>query len=238
MNEIPATETTSSPGHEIVSGLQSTLTRYCLSLTGSRTEAEDLAQDAWLKALGKLRIPGHPNPEALLLRIAKNAWIDRSRRIRTGNRLQLLERPQEAPQDAGLFELEAIFGALVKHLSPLQRSAFLLRDVFGYSNAEAAARLHTTEGAVKTALHRARQSLHSVREEIREPSKASRPDREGLTLFLRALAAAYRSEDIARLTQLAQMDVLPPVTAIGIAQARLLRERRPETRQAPGMMAA
>jgi len=66
--------------------IQQILTRllqYCMSVTGSPWDAEDLAQDACVKAMpvltGRL---AHGNPEAYVKRIAKTTWIDHVRRKR------------------------------------------------------------------------------------------------------------------------------------------------------------
>lgn len=108
------------------------------------------------------RSTNHPNPEALLFRIARNTWIDIMRRKATLSRvLELDQSPTEASAEYGSFEIEAAFQALQGHLSPLQQAVFLLRDVLGHSAMEAADILDTTEGAIKAALHRARQALLS-----------------------------------------------------------------------------
>lgn len=150
--------------------LGTTLQRYCLSLTRSRFDADDLAQETWVKALGYRKFTISPNPEALLLRIAKNTWIDASRR--QGSLIRAMERSGVSSDPASaasaleeLTETELTFQALLAHLSPPQRTAWVLRDVLGYSASESAGLLATTEGAVKAALHRARQALSKVREE-------------------------------------------------------------------------
>ncbi|MCR2804559.1 RNA polymerase sigma factor [Paenibacillus soyae] len=146
--------------------MQAALQRYCLALTGSSWEAQDLSQTAWTKALERLRGRGHVNPEAYLLRIAKNAWIDVCRRKAAYKELLegLLFIDREDKEDA--LEMEEVFRALIKHLSPLQRTVFVLREALGYSIAETAVGLGTTEGAVKAALHRARQAMGEVRQEL------------------------------------------------------------------------
>ena len=63
--------------------LYAELRRYCLALAGTRWDAEDLAQEAWLRGLESGALRGHPNPKALLMRLAKRKWIDRTRRERT-----------------------------------------------------------------------------------------------------------------------------------------------------------
>lgn len=143
------------------------LYRYCLSLTSSTWDAEDLVQETCLRALpvinGTLQ---HPNPTAYLLRTAKNIAIDQARRKNAADRmLEVMKRNEavlsrlyeEAP------ELDNVLRLLIRHLSPLQRTVFLLKELFGYKNAEVAGKLATSEGAVKAALHRARTTIDKWR---------------------------------------------------------------------------
>ncbi|XEC97283.1 RNA polymerase sigma factor [Paenibacillus tarimensis] len=204
--------------------LQAVVHRYCLSLTGSSWDAEDLAQDTWLKAIGTLGGRGHANPEALLLRIARNKWIDESRRKAVF--IKILEReqlPLNRP-DNGTLEMEMVFQALNKHLSPLQQTVFLLRDVFRYSIEEAADILQTTKGAVKAALHRARLSLEAVRYDL-EKETLPHPDDEGLKAYLHAMVSAYRLGDIATLVELMAQGEIEPAAVTGIVQNRVLQQQ-------------
>lgn len=147
--------------------LQASLYRYCLALTRSEWEAQDLTQTAWTKTLSRLQKLGHVNPEALLLRTAKNAWIDGCRRKAAYQELLdgMLRREVTQP-DGDRLDLEHILDSIMKHLSPLQRTVFVLREAFGYSIAETAQGLGTTEGAIKAALHRARQAMGQVRKDL------------------------------------------------------------------------
>jgi len=231
-----------SAGHEPdenhTTSLQMALKRYCLTLTQSPWEAEDLAQDTWVKALGYMRtskhsklksdmndtsqmnnnsehtsrtnfslLTNHPNPEALLLRIARNTWTDIMRRKATLSRVLEMDhsRTEEAAGN-GLFEIEAAFQALQKHLSPLQQAVFLLRDVFEHSGIEAAEILETTEGAVKAALHRARQALPAVRQELLQSDGPSILQDTELQIALNRLASAYEQGQIAELIELVLAD--------------------------------
>lgn len=231
-----------STGHEPdenhTMSLQMALKRYCLALTQSPWEAEDLAQDTWVKALGYLKtsehtklksemndtsqmnnntdhtirtnfspLTNHPNPEALLLRIARNTWIDITRRKATLSRLLEMDQPKtEEAAGYGSLEIEAAFQALQKHLSPLQQAVFLLRDVFEYSGIEAAEMLDTTEGAVKAALHRARQALSAVRQELLQADGPSLPQDTELQIALNHLASAYEQGKITELIALVLAD--------------------------------
>lgn len=217
------------PDEAHIKALQLSLRRYCLALTQSDWDAEDLAQETWVKAFSYMKTTEpthpnnntlanettepnpkkdtkstlHPNPEALLFRIARNTWIDVVRRKTTLARLLELEpfKTEELPE-YGLLETEAVFQALQEHMSPLQQAVFLLRDVFGHSGLEAAEILDTTEGAVKAALHRARQALPAIRETFLHADGPSLPQDSSLLITLNQLATAYTKGQIAELIEL------------------------------------
>ncbi|WP_372629373.1 RNA polymerase sigma factor [Cohnella sp.] len=228
-----ARETEASTAVRNVAVLHAALRKYCLSLTESVWEAEDLAQDAWLKALGGPRFDTHPNPEAYLLRIAKNAWIDRARRGVKLSRILKTVRPPEGEAACGAMEMEAAFRALAEHLPPLQRAAFLLRDVLGYSSAETADLLRVTEGAAKAALHRARRNLPRVQEDLENGEVGTAADQPGLAAYARTIAAAYEAGDVE--TMLASFAAIDsePVPAIGLLHSRRLRSAVSRRAEAP-----
>ena len=199
--------------------LQTVLNRYCLSLTQSTWDAEDLAQDTWVKAWGALKVSDPVNPEALLLHIAKNTWIDRVRRkSRYYKVLERVKSKESIDSDNSPLEIEIVMQALFKHMSPLQRTVFLMRDVLGYSAIETAEELETTEGAVKAALFRARHAMQSVRESLSADGPAI-SENEGYRSFLRTLATSYENGEIIKLLELSfhneQRNLNPPVMRMG-----------------------
>lgn len=210
-----------------VEQLQKVMYRYCLSITGSPWDAEDLVQDTWLKAIGTTKLLAHNNPEAFLLRIAKNTWIDQSRRKSVINRILERVRLKEITTSTEInpFEVEKIFQAIMKHQSPLQRAVFLLRDVFGYSIKETGEVLEMTEGAVKAAHHRARHSLGAIKQEIMD-DKQPAPQTEALKSVLQAFIASYLSGDVVQVVRLALGDQIPPDIAIGLAQNQRMANSR------------
>jgi RNA polymerase sigma-70 factor (ECF subfamily) len=213
----------------LVEQLQPALRKYCLSLAESPWDAEDLAQEAWLRALRSPSFDSHPNPEALLLRVAKNAWVDRGRRSARLSRMLKEARPSATMPDDGSFEIEAAFRALIMHLTGQQRAAFVLRDVLGYTSKEAAFLLGTTEGALKAVLHRARHRLLLVRQEL-EQGDAWRSDEEepGLKAYLKLIASAYQAGDTRAMLALVQRIEAAPSAAIGI-----LHSGRPQSVPSP-----
>jgi len=228
---------------------QETLHRYSLYLARDRWEAEDLAQDTWLRVLSRdaADLERHRNPEAWMLRIARNIWTDRGRRSRVLERIMNREFRHALPNasvspaaDGGLAALELMFGSLLKHLTPLQRTVFMLRDVYEYTARETAEMLAVSEGAVKSALHRARRALGEVRRDLADDA-LEMPAEETWKAILRSIALAYEAGDIEAVVALLARDVHEPSAAVGTAQVRARYEahlpRRAE-RELPSRMAA
>lgn len=145
---------------------QDRIYRHLLNLTGSREEALELAQQAFIEAWQAL--PNwRPNAQfhTWLYRIASNAAIDVLRR-RKVVRFVPLDDDYDAPADQPGPEaqvqsrqsLRALDAALAR-LPPQQREIVLLREVEGLSYAELAATLGIDEGTVKSRLARARVAL-------------------------------------------------------------------------------
>ncbi len=173
--------------------------RYCRYLTRSPWDADDLAQDAMAKAFVTLGcMAGAPaNPRAWLFRVASNLWIDRVRRRRE----EPVEHPERALRGtaASASEPQASREAavtLLATLSPQERAALVLKDVFDLSLSEVAEALATTEGAIKTALHRARGKLADPEAPEAQESKLPKP------AALDEFCDAFKAQDLDRLTAL------------------------------------
>jgi len=140
---------------------------YCRRLTRNLWDAEDLVQDTLLRAFGHLGLVNHSirNPRAYLLRSATNVWIDARRHRERDVRGQQTE-PEDlvAPgvEVVTQSEVRAAGARLLQRLSPQERAAILLKEMFDMSLEEIAETLATTPGAVKSALHRGRERLRDV----------------------------------------------------------------------------
>lgn len=172
--------------------LRPDLYRYCRHLTRTSWDAEDLVQATFARSFATLASMHEAvrNPRSWLFRIASNLWIDQTRRARE----LLVEAPEAvAPPDAVLsHDVRDAAAALLLHLSPQERAAIVLKDVFDLTLDEIAETLTTTPGAIKAALHRGRTKLH-------EP--AERPvhvDRATVDAF----CAAFNARDLKQLTAL------------------------------------
>jgi RNA polymerase sigma-70 factor, ECF subfamily len=214
--ELPAT--VQSSWHrflDVYEPLRPDLYRYCRYLTRSAWDAEDLAQDTLARAfvtLGCLFRDIPANPKAWLFRVASNLWIDRNRRARE----VLAEIPEIGADAPPQVDPEAA-GRLLVRLSPQERAAVILKDVFDFTLEEIAEALTTTVGATKTALHRGRTKLAA-------PEPSSRPAPMPTPTVLNAFCDAFNARDLERLTALlldnATVEIVGLVTEYGPAAAR------------------
>jgi RNA polymerase sigma-70 factor (ECF subfamily) len=141
---------------------------YLLSRIGPQHFIEDCVQES-LIAIHQARHSYDPRRHfrPWLFAIVRHKAIDTLRRQRSQQHLaqrqedmQLVEQPgSTADMDGRIMQ-----GKLMARLSPEQREALTLTKIIGLSNAEAAARLSISEGAVKVRVHRAIGSLTRLME--------------------------------------------------------------------------
>lgn len=159
------------------------LHRYCVRLTGNVWDGEDLLQDALIRVfsmLGKIDADIQ-DPRAYLIRTATNLWIDRMRRAAREASVLQLALPEEtsSPNEDGRDAAKTLFQAL----HPQERAAIVMKEALDLSLEETAAVLNTSVGAVKSALHRARDRLN----ERRPRAGFDTPPREMVDRFMVAL---------------------------------------------------
>lgn len=144
------------------------LFKFCRSLTIDPWDAEDLAQETLLKVYGRLgdRHIGIENPKSYLFRAASNQWIDWCRRKNQTSNLETDKAISETVITS--FEVRDAMIAVARTLPPKEQVAFILKEVFETELDEIAEIVGTTTGAVKSALHRAREKMGSEK-----PKKAT-----------------------------------------------------------------
>ncbi len=165
------------------------LYRYCLRLTGNIWDAEDLVQETVVRGFATLGAVYRTidNPRGYLVRIASNLWMDTMRRRQLEARTPAPEPAASPPSPEQGRELSEAGAALLQRLSPQERAALLLKEVFDMSLREIAVMLKTSVGAVKAALHRGRDR---VRESEASPaSHRPVPSRALVERFLELLQA-------------------------------------------------
>jgi len=183
-------------------------------MTGSVSDAEDIVQEAFLRA-GKdakgANDAGVESPKAYLATITTRLAIDhlRSARVRRESYVgtwlpePLLDTAEPGPAELAETSdsLSMAFLVLLESLAPAERAVFLLREVFGYDYKEIADATGKTEAACRQIFTRARHRI----DEGRPRFETSRAEGEELTgLFL----AVARGGDMSSLLDRLAPDVL------------------------------
>ena len=153
---------------ELVYTYQDAVFNLCYRILSDRVEAEDAAQEAFLRAyLNLTRYDPARSFKTWLLTIASNHCIDRLRRRRM--KLMSIDDPlpsltlssdEPEPEQASITrEQSEAIQRLLDKLPPDYRASIVLRYWYDYSYNEIAEMLETTESAIKSRLFRARQML-------------------------------------------------------------------------------
>jgi len=150
----------------------------CYRMTGSASDADDLVQETFVRALERPPKDTTEPWRPWLVRVAMNLSRDQLRRRKRrgyhgvwlptpveGTEALAAEAESHAADDSpearyGLMESASFaFLVAVEALTPSQRAVLILRDVFDYSSRETAEMLDLREEAVRTTLHRARKAM-------------------------------------------------------------------------------
>lgn len=180
------------------------LLRLSYRMLGSITEAEDVVQDAWLRWV---RVKDEiRTPTAYLTRIVTRLCLDRMKSARARREIYVgpwLPEPLVEPLDTQEVIADDVTVTLMlalERLSPLERAAFLLHEVFDVALTEVAVVLHREPAAVRQLASRARKNVQNAR--VRYSVGAAEAD--GIA---RAFFAASRDGDVTALSALLARDV-------------------------------
>ncbi len=133
------------------------LTVQLFAHTGDLSEAQDLVQEAFCRALARWpRLAGYDDPVAWVRRVAWNLATSRWRRVRTALVFARRQREEVAPEPSP--DRVALVAALSR-LPDRQRRAVALHYLADLPLTTIAAELGVAEGTVKSWLHRARTTL-------------------------------------------------------------------------------
>ncbi|MBI4396112.1 MAG: sigma-70 family RNA polymerase sigma factor [Elusimicrobia bacterium] len=135
----------------------------CLSLLGNPTQAEDAAQDVFLKAYRNLsRFRQESAFSTWIYRIAYNHCLNLLR-ARKRNPSEPLEAMTETQGEAGVKEgAPSAVEDVLSRLPPDYREVLTLREVQGLTYAEIAQAMECSLDSVKARLRRARQALQNA----------------------------------------------------------------------------
>ena len=176
-------------------------------MLGSVSDAEDAVQEAWVRWQGA-DATAVRSAEAWLVAATTRLSIDRLRRLTTEREAyvgQWLPEPVKFPApDRGVevaSDLSMAFLILLERLSPEERAAFLLREVFDAGYDEIARTLDKSEAAC-------RQMVHRARERVRRPERRFEATEDKRRLVERFMAAVSAEDRDALLQLLAEDAVL------------------------------
>jgi len=189
------------------------LTALAARILGAEAEADDVVQEAWLRLS---RTDDIDDPPAWLTTVVTRLCLDHLRKRHTRSEA---EAEAEAPADAAPIDPEAdallaervgaAMHVVLDALTPAERAAFVLHDVFGYRFDEISAALGRSGTAVRQLASRARRKVQGEPEPAAE--QAARAESR---LVVEAFLAAARGGELATLR------VIPGVSASEPEQQR------------------
>jgi len=128
----------------------------CL-MTGNRHDAEELAQDAFLKMWERWdSIASIDDPAGYLHRVAVNGFRKRLRRAAVARRLG--GRPREIASASA--EDAVLLDEVLRALTPRQRAALVLTELLGYSAGEASKMLGVSASTIGALKYQGRAALN------------------------------------------------------------------------------
>lgn len=166
----------SSAYTELVKRHQDALLAFLHRFTGNRALAEDLTQDAFLKAYQKIsRFRKDATFRTWLFTIGYREFLQHTRKSGVISRMLQAFHLQGAPDTEAPTSLGIDLDKGLAQLPEKERAALLLCDVFGMTHTEASQAMDTPLGSVKTYVRRARKLMQGAM----EPAEATNPEPDG-----------------------------------------------------------
>jgi RNA polymerase sigma-70 factor, ECF subfamily len=167
----------------LVEAYQRPVFNLCYRMLGNAEDAEDAAQETFLRAYQSIRRYDRSRPfSTWLLSIGAHYCIDQMRRRRMQivsiEDLPTQDVPEPAPgPEAGLSrkEEQAAMKAVLQTLDPVDRAAVVLYYWYDCSYEEIGEALNLTQSALKSRLHRARRAMAEEWRLRQPPQPQSQP---------------------------------------------------------------
>lgn len=186
------------------------LTGLAYRMLGSVSEAQDIVQEAFLRWHEADRA-GVENPRAFLATTVTRLCLDQLKSARARRETYVgpwlpepvVDADALTPEDAAEFaqDLSVAFLLALERLSPLERAAFLLHDVFDAEFAEVGKMLGRSEEACRQLAARARRHVRQERRRFAAPPEA-------VARLFACFEAAVQSGDLARLAGMLTEDAV------------------------------
>jgi len=183
---------------DVFAALRPRLFSIAYRMLGTRADAEDVLQDAWLR-WHKTDPTELQSAEAWLVTVVTRLAIDRLRAAKAEREayvgwwlpeplVELDERTPEAAAELAS-DLSVALMWVLERLSPEERAAFLMRQVFDQDYADVAAMLGKSEAACRQMVHRAAERVQQERPRFEVPRDAHR---QLLDRFMQAARSGQR----------------------------------------------
>src|SRR5215467_7115837 len=182
--------------------LRPKLIRIAYRMLGSVADAEDMVQEAFLRWLDADR-EAVREPEAYLRRVVTRLCLDHLKSARHRRETYIgpwLPEPVVETTEDEIDDVTLPLMMALERLSPLERAAFLLHDVFGVSFEEIAETIRREPATCRQLASRARTHVRAERPRFHMPKE------RGLE-FAAAFFAATRSGNMQELQSLLAADV-------------------------------
>jgi len=180
--------------------LRPTLMRVAYRMLGSVSDAEDVVQEAFIRWMGTDRSQVR-EPEAFLRRTVTRLCLDQLKSARRQRETYIGPwLPEPIVEEDDLEDVTLPLMLALERLSPLERAAFLLHDVFGLEFEEVATALERDAAACRQLAARARGHVREARPRFKVEKQ------RGLEIA-EAFFAASRSGDMQALGALLTADV-------------------------------
>lgn len=168
---------------DLFTALRTRLFSIAYRMLGTRADAEDVVQDAWLRWHDSARAEVQ-SPEAWLVTITTRLAIDRLR-ARMAERESyvgwwlpepIVELDEQTPESSAELasEVSMAFMWVLERLSPEERAAFLMRQVFEHDYADIASMLGKSEAACRQMVHRAQERVQRQQPRFDVPKEQHR----------------------------------------------------------------
>ncbi|MES0024349.1 MULTISPECIES: sigma-70 family RNA polymerase sigma factor [unclassified Mesorhizobium] len=180
--------------------LRPKLMRVAYRMLGSVSDAEDVVQDAFIRWMGTDRSQVR-EPEAFLRRTVTRLCLDQLKSTRRQRETYIGPwLPEPIVEEDDLEDVTLPLMLALERLSPLERAAFLLHDVFGLEFEEVATAIERDSAACRQLAARARGHVREARPRFKVEKQ------RGLEIA-EAFFAASRSGDMEALGALLTEDV-------------------------------
>lgn len=191
-------------------------------ILGSAADADDVVQEAWLRASGTEGVDDLP---AWLTTVVTRMCLDQLRRRATRSAAEAAAATQPVVADSVVDpEADAVVADRVRDamhvvletLAPAERASFVLHDVFGYQFDEVAAILGRSQTAARQLASRARRKVQGGADaQTAQTEQTEQTERADSRRVVDAFLTAARGGDLATLLSLLAPDAVMRADLVG-----------------------